>query len=327
MLNNKLLLVLMLGFSLISPANTNSDLPVLSGVGGNFTAVDMYNKPMQLNDYKGKVVILGFGYTNCADVCPFTLGYLKQLYEQLPKFAQDKLQIMFVTVDPEYDTPEHLNQFITHFNPNFVGLTGSRAQIDHIVQLFKARYTQIGGDVDVENVRRVIHKKTTSAAEDKVRLYNHSVTLYLIDQDGETRHIGYTGTPKKEFTANILSLLEAPIKTENFRIKKNSKNARSSAAYGEITNLSDTQDVLLGVSSSIAKKTELHETQIIDGFAKMVHQPNHRFKPGQVLTLKPMSYHIMFMGLHKPISDLSFVDVILKFKHAGDIPIRIDLER
>ncbi len=327
MLNNKLIFILMLGFSLINSANANSNLPVLSGVGGNFSAVDMHNNPMQLDDYQGKLIILGFGYTNCADVCPFTLGYLKQLYEQLPRFAQDKLQIMFVTIDPEYDTPKHLNDFISYFNKSFLGITGTRAQIDNIVQLFKARYTQIGGDVDVDNIRRVVQKQTAGGAEDKVRLYNHSVTLYLIDQDGETRHIGYTGTPKAEFSANILSLLQVPIKTEKFRMKQSSKNARSSAAYGEITNISNTEDVLLSVSSTIAKKTELHETQIIDGFSKMVHQPNKIFKPGQTLTLKSMSYHIMFMGLNQPISELNSVDIMLKFKHAGNVPIHIDLMR
>jgi len=323
----KILLSLLLGLGSLSLVNANSSLPVLSGVGGNFDAVDMRNHSMQLDDYKDKIVILGFGYTNCADVCPFTLGYLKQLYEQLPKFAQEKLQIMFVTVDPEYDTPEHLNDFVSYFNKDFLGVTGTRAQIDNIVQLFKARYTQIGGNVDVDNVRRVVHKKTSDEAEEKVRLYNHSVTLYLIDQEGETRNISYTGTPKKEFIANILSLLQAPIKTENFRVKKSPKNARSSAAYGEITNVSTVDDVLLSVSSSIAKETQLHETQIIDGFSKMVHQPNKIFKPGQTLILKPMSYHIMFMGLNQPISELNSVDIMLKFKHAGNVPIHVELER
>lgn len=321
----KFLLLLCLNIGIFNLSNASSDLPVLSGVGGNFSAVDMYNNPMQMSDYKGKVVILGFGYTNCADICPFTLGYLKQLYEQLPDYAQKQLQIMFVTVDPEYDTPAHLKNFITHFNQAFIGLTGTRAQIDNIVQLFKARYTQIGGNVDVENIRRVVQKQTTD--ESKVRLYNHSVTLYLIDQDGETRQIGYTGTPKEEFSTHILSLIEAPIKTEKFRIKKSAANARSSAAYGEITNISNIDDILLSVSSTISKKTELHETQIVDGFSKMVHQPNKLFKPGQTLILKPMSYHIMFMGLKQPINKLNSVEIILKFKHAGDVPIRIDLER
>jgi len=321
----KIILGLLLGFSVANLANSNNDLSVLSGVGGNFSAVDMHNKPMQLDDYKGKIVILGFGYTNCADVCPFTLGYLKQLYEQLPKFAQEKLQIMFVTVDPEYDTPKHLKEFVSYFNQNFLGITGTREQIDNIVQLFKARYTQIGDNIDVENVRRVVHKKTSDKTEDKVRLYSHSVTLYLLDQDGETRNISYTGTPKKEFITRILSLLKNPIKTENFRMKQSAKNAKSGAAYGEITNLSGAEDVLLSISSSIAKKTQLHETQVVDGFAKMVHRSNKVFAPGQTLVLKPMSYHIMFMGLNKPINNLKIVDLVLTFKNAGDVPISIKL--
>ena len=321
----KILILLCLNIGIFNLSNASSELPVLSGVGGNFSAVDMHNNPMQMNDYKGKVVILGFGYTNCADICPFTLGYLKQLYEQLPDYAQKQLQIMFVTVDPEYDTPAHLKNFIAHFNQKFVGITGTRAQIDNIVQLFKARYTQIGGNVDVENIRRVVQKQTTDKS--KVRLYNHSVTLYLIDQDGEARHIGYTGTPKAEFSAHILSLMNAPIKTDKFRMKQGASNARSTAAYGEITNLANTDDILLSVSSTIAKRTELHETQIIDGFAKMVHQPNRAFAAKETLILKPMSYHVMFMGLKQPVHELKTIDIVLHFKNAGKIPVRINLER
>ncbi len=307
----------------------SSKLPVLSGVGGNFTATDMYGKTMQLDDYKGKVVLLGFGYTNCPDICPFTLGYLNDLYTKLPKYRQEQTKVLFMTIDPKHDTPKHLREFISYFNKDFVGITAqTKAQTDHIANLFKIKYKEIGENVPVEDIRIVVKKQDKKAGEDKVRLYDHSVTIYLIDTDGEVRNVSYTGTTQEEFVANILSLMpKSNIKIENLRLKKTAKNARATAIYGNITNMSNQDDVLLGLSSSIAQHTALHETKIVEGFARMVHRENQILKPNQTLMLKPMSYHIMLMGLNKPLENNDVVEVILKFKYAGDIPIQLKVVR
>jgi protein SCO1/2 len=307
---------------LMTYINASQKLPVLSGVGGNFSAIDMYGKEMQLDDYKGKIIILGFGYTNCPDICPFTLGYLKDLYEQLPKKVQKQVQVMFVTIDPEFDTPKHLKNFIAHFNKDFLGINGkTKKNTDYIVKLFKAKYKKIGKNIPIGDVRAVVVKQQ----EDKVDLYDHSITLYLIDSDGDTRNISYTGTPKEKFIANILSLLPKSSIKIDLKMQKTAKNARSSVAYGKIINLSNKEDTLLEITSSIANRVELHETKIVDGFAKMIHKANKVFKPKETLVLKPMSYHIMFMGLKKTIDEIDMVDIVLKFKQAGDISLKIKM--
>ncbi|WP_428088196.1 SCO family protein [Candidatus Thioglobus sp.] len=304
----------------------SSNLPVLSGVGGNFKAVDMYGNPMQLDDYKGKVVILGFGYTNCPDICPFTLGYLSDLYKKLPKYAQKNTQVLFITIDPKYDTPAHLKDFISYFNQDFIGITGqTKVQTDYITNLFKIKYKEIGSNVPIEDIRIVVKKQNNKIGDDKVRLYDHSVTIYLLDTDGEVRNISYTGTPKEVFITDILSLVpKSAIKIENFRLRKTAKNTRSIALYGSISNMTNKQDVLLSLSSSIAKRTELHEIKIVEGFARMAHKSNQILKPNQILTLKPMSYHIMLTGLKQPLSDINTIDVIFKFKYAGNILVKVD---
>lgn len=187
------------------------NLPILSGVGGDFSAVDADGEPLEFSDLRGKVVVLAFGYTNCADICPFTLGYLKRLYANLSATEQQDVRIIFVTIDPEYDTPGHLKGFIGHFNKDFIGLSGTQEQVDYIVSLYQAEYNKLSAlNVPTQNIRRVNPKlfvDEEKAKEDTASLYSHSVTLYLIGKEGFTRSLEYTGTPIENFTRKIRQLI------------------------------------------------------------------------------------------------------------------------
>ncbi|RKZ70545.1 MAG: hypothetical protein DRQ48_06190 [Gammaproteobacteria bacterium] len=196
---------------LLTAANITyaNELPIFSGVGGNFTAINTDGNVIEFDSFKGKVVLLAFGYTNCADICPFTLGYLKMIYKILSPEEQQGVQVIFTTVNPEYDTPEHLKAFLKYFNKDFVGLTGTRKQVDNIVSLFQAKYQTIStsGSVETKNIRRINEKEVASGKTDKTTLYNHSVMIYLIDKQGKTRSIDYTGTPGDEFVTKIRQLI------------------------------------------------------------------------------------------------------------------------
>ncbi len=209
-LNNFVLLLVLSYFSTISVAEVTSyEMPILSGVGGNFSAVDADGEAIEFDDYKGKVIVLAFGYTNCADICPFTLGYLKSLYTKFTPEEQQNIRIIFVTVDPEYDTPGHLKSFIGHFNKDFIGLSGTQEQIDYIVSLYQAQYNKLSSaTVLTDYVRRINPKESVDKTEDKTSLYSHTVTLYLIDKDSFTRSLEYTGTPKDEFANKIRILID-----------------------------------------------------------------------------------------------------------------------
>ena len=197
--------------SFFAVANTGfaEELPILSGVGGNFTAINTDGNEIEFDSFKGKVVILAFGYTNCADICPFTLGYLKMVYKMLSPEEQQDVNVIFSTVDPEYDTPEHLKAFLEYFNKDFIGLTGTREQVDRVVSLFQAQYqaNSTHQGVDTKNVRRINQKEVEPGETDKTTLFNHSVMIYLIDRQGKTRSIDYTGTPGDEFVTKIRQLI------------------------------------------------------------------------------------------------------------------------
>ena len=185
------------------------ELPILSGVGGNFTAINTDGEEIEFDSFKNKIVLLAFGYTNCADICPFTLGYLKMVYNKLTAEEQQQVQVLFSTVNPEYDTPEHLKEFLAYFNKDFIGLTGTREQVDKIASLFHTKYQAISTPegVETKHVRRINEKEVKTGETDKTTLFNHSVMIYLIDKHGKTRSLDYTGTPGDKLIIKIQQLI------------------------------------------------------------------------------------------------------------------------
>jgi protein SCO1/2 len=104
-----------------------------------FNLFDAGGKPHTLADYRGKVTILFFGYTHCPEVCPTTLADLAQVMRLLGADAQ-KVQVLFVTLDPERDTPEVLSRFIPSFDPSFIGLYGDAQATARAAKAFGVNY-------------------------------------------------------------------------------------------------------------------------------------------------------------------------------------------
>ena len=96
----------------------------------NFTLASAAG-PVSFVDFRGKLVVVYFGYTFCPDVCPATLAKLTEVLKKLSAQAAD-VQILMVSLDPERDTPERLEEYLAHFDPSFIGITGTRDQLDLI---------------------------------------------------------------------------------------------------------------------------------------------------------------------------------------------------
>ncbi|MEI7457253.1 MAG: SCO family protein [Nitrosomonadales bacterium] len=134
--------------------------------GADFKLIDHNGKPRTLQDFRGKVVVLFFGYMHCPDVCPTTMADLSQVMARLGRDA-DRVQVLFVTVDPERDTQALLAQYVPAFHPSFLGLygdTGSTAQVAKVFNvMYQKQATPTGYNVD------------------------HSAGSFLIDTDGRAR--------------------------------------------------------------------------------------------------------------------------------------------
>jgi len=112
--------------------------------GRDFHLTDPAGKPRSLTDFKGKVVMLFFGYTQCPDVCPTTMTRFGQVVKLMGNDAA-RVKVLFVTLDPERDTPELLAQYTTAFNPDFLALTGSPETIAATAKDFKIFYQKQPG--------------------------------------------------------------------------------------------------------------------------------------------------------------------------------------
>jgi protein SCO1/2 len=109
--------------------------------GGDFT-LSSGQGSLSLHDLRGKVVLLYFGYTMCPDICPTSLAFTAQGLSQLDAKELEKVQMLFVTVDPERDTLARLKEYTTFFHPNIVGLTGTSGEISHVAKLYGASYAK-----------------------------------------------------------------------------------------------------------------------------------------------------------------------------------------
>ena len=132
-----------------------------------FTLVDENHKPFTNNNLMGKWSMLFFGYTNCPDVCPTTMAVMNQV-SQLADTPKDT-QYVFISVDPKRDTPDHLKQFTTYFNPTFMGVTGKRKELDKFRDPIGAIYSY-EGDTNSDNY-----------------VVNHFSGIYFIDPKGRER--------------------------------------------------------------------------------------------------------------------------------------------
>jgi protein SCO1/2 len=158
--------------------------------GRNFSLTDATGKPRTLADYKGKAVVIFFGYTQCPDVCPTTLAELAEVMKRLGPDA-DRVQVLFVTVDPERDTAELLSQYVPAFDPRFMGLRGDATATEAVAKEFK-----------------IIYQKQPGATPGSYTM-DHSAGTYIFDPQGRLRLYVSYGQGPEVFAHDLRELLKA----------------------------------------------------------------------------------------------------------------------
>ena len=149
-------------------------------IGGPFTLIAHTGKRMSDKDFRGKYMLIYFSYTFCPDVCPAELQVMSAALDKLGKRAE-KIQPLFITVDPERDDVKQMAQYVDHFHKSFVGLTGT---VDE-VKLAAKKY-------------RVYFAKTVDKSSSAKYLMDHSSLIYLMDDKGEyVTHFAYGTDPDK----------------------------------------------------------------------------------------------------------------------------------
>ena len=168
---------------------TGIQLPAGMNMGGAFTMLDQDGRTVTQGDFGGKLLVGYFGYTFCPDVCPTELGSIAAAMDLLTPAEAERATPLFVTVDPERDTPEQMKSYVSNFHPRMVGLTGSQEQVAAMAKSFRVFYAKV---------------KRPEMSE---YLMDHSSFIYLIGADGRVRALLRPQSPPEEIAAAIRAQL------------------------------------------------------------------------------------------------------------------------
>jgi protein SCO1/2 len=170
-------------------APTLNGLPVqASGLVPDFTLTASTGERLSLSDLRGKVLLIYFGYTFCPDSCPTTMAELKKVPEALGDRANEA-QVLMISIDPERDTPEVLRDYLAHFHPSFIGLTGTPEETQAVAALF---------DVYVNK-----HEGTAATGY----LVDHTASVLAIDKGGALRLLYPYDTPGEDIASDVRVLV------------------------------------------------------------------------------------------------------------------------
>jgi len=157
-----------------------------AGTGRDFNLEDVDGKPRTMADYRGKVVMVFFGFTRCPEICPTALQRAKQVVAALGEQGND-VEVLFVSLDPDHDTADRLRAYVRGFNPRFIGLRGSKEQVDKAVRNFNAVYQKVPAG--------------------ETYTIDHSTLTYVFDRTGHLRVALRHTQPPTEYVDDLRAVL------------------------------------------------------------------------------------------------------------------------
>jgi len=161
------------------------------GLGGDFSLTAHDGKTYSLTESRGNIVLLSFGYTFCPDICPTGLATISRALDSIGDAAQ-QVDPLFISVDPDRDTPESLGQYARYFHPRLIGLTGDAARIADIARRYHARFEFVGKG------------KTPDYTID------HTASLYVIDRTGKLMTVLPHGLPAQALAESLMNAINKP---------------------------------------------------------------------------------------------------------------------
>lgn len=167
----------------------NLEIKGYPGFGGEFSLTSAAG-PVALSDLKDKVVVLYFGFTNCPDVCPISLGKASAALKEMTNEQRNQVKVVLVTLDPERDTAELLADYTAFFGEEFIGLTGTSEQI-----------------ADITNRYKVVYHKVDTPESSLEYTVDHSSNTFVIGKNGVVRFIVSNGSETDEYRDRIIDAI------------------------------------------------------------------------------------------------------------------------
>ena len=172
------------------PGRSSQPQFTLSADAQQATLTDQDGNPFRMSELQGKLTMLFFGYTNCPDVCPATLAIWKQVENSLGDEAE-QVRFVFVTVDPERDTPERMKKHVSLFSDDFIGLTGNYDELLPIYQAYN-----------------VYHERAEESDSAAGYLVSHTASSFLLDKEGTSQTRFKFGTTTNEMVEALRGYLQ-----------------------------------------------------------------------------------------------------------------------
>jgi copper(I)-binding protein len=254
------------------------------------------------------------------------LAELAQVRERLGGAAR-RVQVVYISVDPERDTPARLRGFTEQFDRTFLGLT---APMDQLAPVWKAYGVSVA-------------RRELPGSKPPTYLVHHAASVFLIDAAGRLRVMAPFGTPSDDVLHDIRLLLEeivatgamaqeAAIVLEKPWVRRaaampDAKPGAPSTAGGYLTvvNRGKVPDALISATADVAERVEVHETRNMSGMMMMEKVARVELAPGARVELKPGSYHLMLIGLKRSLKPGEAVNLTLEFERAGRITTRAEV--
>ncbi|OMH25610.1 SCO family protein [Motiliproteus sp. MSK22-1] len=170
----------------LKPQQAESAYP---GLGGDFTLTGV-NGPVSLKDYRDEIVVMMFGFTYCPDVCPTGLANVAAALNYLEDDQLKQVQPMFISVDPERDTPKRLDEYVKYFHPQILGISGEKSAIDQVVSQYGAFYQKV----------------PLPDSELKYSV-DHSARVYIINKQGGLANLMYHNSSPNELAEAVKALM------------------------------------------------------------------------------------------------------------------------
>ncbi|RVU81770.1 SCO family protein [Leucothrix sargassi] len=153
---------------LTDPTKPSKPIPIAGKeFGGDFTLNEKGGEPVSLSDFRGKVVVMYFGFASCPDVCPTSLAVIGSAFKSLSEDEVDDVQGVFISVDPERDKGERLKKYAQYFHENFVGITGTPEEIQKVARQYGSYFAKVDSDSSLNY------------------LVDHTSTTFIIGRDGK----------------------------------------------------------------------------------------------------------------------------------------------
>jgi protein SCO1/2 len=291
----------------------------------DFTLTDTRGAPFDFRaETDGLIALLFFGYTYCPDVCPLHMATLSTAMAALEPEVRRQVRVVFVTVDPQRDTPERLERWLTAFDSSFVGVTGSLEEVSEALAFYRYPPPETSGEgvgytvghpaliyaFTPDNLGRAMYGAETSRA------------VWVHDLNAMARH------PWDSLAAAAAENREAAVLASVGELEvldayvPRPPAGESTALYLALRNAGAGWDTLVAFETEAAERSSLHDIQVSEGVVRMV--PLARgvpLAPGETVLLEPGQRHGMLEGLRQSLEPGSGVEVTLVFARAGPVPV------